>query len=930
MSSHFLIRASCVLALGLAGLLPAQATVTPSPASLAPSPPDVELDWDPAVVRGQLANGLRYYLVPSAKPAREVHLQLLVGAGSLDESASQSGVAHMVEHMVFHASRRYPAGLRAQMDSLGWRMGADYNAMTNFERTAYLLDLKGSKAAQWRDGLTVLEQIAGHAQIPAAGLARERRIVLEEWRGKLGLRERMDAQRRALLRAGSRYPERPTIGTEASILSQPAEALRAFYRQWYVPNNMQLIVVGAIQPAEVAAEIQRLFGALPAASLPARDYYEPVLSEGLRIARVQDEESQSNQLGWVLRRHESASTARGRVLDQMLDRLLRSSQQAQQAVLPDGVESLSSARGPIGRYSQSLGFSARVADGQHRAGLAAIQQWQERLRRDGFGAAEFEAARQRLRADEGAATVRDSEGWLRALGEALGRERPLASPAQARARHNALLDSLSLAELNQQLRAWLASPDQLVFFSAPGLQTLALPSQAELLAEQARLAAAPLPVLPVADSAPALQLPPPPAPGRIAAEQRHADGRLQVWQLGNGDRLVWLRQANPDGRLYWLAESQAGYLRLADRPGWRLQLASQLVEASGLRAQAPASLAAWQKQHRLNLSQQHDATRLRHSGSASAAELGALFQLYQARQMDAWLAPGLWQEGRADLQRQLARPKAAPRPSLAALRYAADPREAEPQLADLDGLSAEALWADWQQLAAQPVSHYLVGEFDEAELRTLVARHLASLPRSASALAAPPALRSGLQLQRAYQGREPQGRLEFVASQPMAWQPQLDAQLALLSRAYYRALKTVLRDEADGVYRVRAELHYEAQRGQVELRVNFTSDPARLDELWARAEAVLSQPARYLDDKLLAELRPAQGGDSRAGEPLSLLERLAQAGPGAAESALARLPSEALDTPALQALAASLAQAEQRALLLVYPQAAQPLAERAP
>lgn len=112
--------------------------------------------------------------------------------------------------------------------------------------------------------LAALSQMVGHASLLQSDLDDERKIILEEWRGKLGVAERMHQQRVQAIRQGSRYPDRPVIGTQATINTMHATLLQDFYQRWYHPSNMRLTVIGDIVPQEVAAEIARQFGALPA------------------------------------------------------------------------------------------------------------------------------------------------------------------------------------------------------------------------------------------------------------------------------------------------------------------------------------------------------------------------------------------------------------------------------------------------------------------------------------------------------------------------------------------------------------------------------------------------------------------------------------------------------------------------------------------
>lgn len=91
----------------------------------------------PQITQGVLDNGLRYTLVPLSGQKQRVDVRLSVDVGSIDEQDDQSGVAHMLEHMVFRASAAYPQGVATQLHQQGWVRAQHYNAMTNYERTVY-------------------------------------------------------------------------------------------------------------------------------------------------------------------------------------------------------------------------------------------------------------------------------------------------------------------------------------------------------------------------------------------------------------------------------------------------------------------------------------------------------------------------------------------------------------------------------------------------------------------------------------------------------------------------------------------------------------------------------------------------------------------------------------------------------------------------
>jgi zinc protease len=99
------------------------------------------LTWDPAVRRGVLPNGIRWFVKKNTKPENRVSLRLAVPVGSTSEADDQQGIAHFVEHMNFNGSAHFKDAdqLVAYLRKIGLRFGADANAYTSFDETVYML-----------------------------------------------------------------------------------------------------------------------------------------------------------------------------------------------------------------------------------------------------------------------------------------------------------------------------------------------------------------------------------------------------------------------------------------------------------------------------------------------------------------------------------------------------------------------------------------------------------------------------------------------------------------------------------------------------------------------------------------------------------------------------------------------------------------------
>ena len=204
-----------------------------------------KIPFDPAVTTGTLPNGLRYYIRKNGRPEKRVTMHLAVKAGSVDETDQQQGLAHFLEHMAFNGTRRFKAGeLIAALESTGARMGPHVNAYTSFDETVYMFQLPTDREGVALKGLQALADFAGGMLLEPAEIDKERGVVIEEWRGGLGVGARLRDQQIPVLYHQSKYAERLPIGKPEVLKSFTRTELRAFYTKWYRPDRMAVIVVG--------------------------------------------------------------------------------------------------------------------------------------------------------------------------------------------------------------------------------------------------------------------------------------------------------------------------------------------------------------------------------------------------------------------------------------------------------------------------------------------------------------------------------------------------------------------------------------------------------------------------------------------------------------------------------------------------------------
>ncbi len=253
---------------------------------------------DPNVKIGKLSNGLTYYIQKNVKPAKKVELRLVVNAGSVLENDNQRGLAHFMEHMSFNGSTHFPKNeLVDFLQKSGVKFGADLNAYTSFDETVYILPIPLEDPAMFDKGMTVLEDWAFNNLFDKTEIEKERGVVLEESRLNKGASERMRQQYFPILFNGSKYANRLPIGTDQTLKTFKPETLKNFYKTWYRPDLMAVIIVGDIDPAEAEKSLQKHFAVYqnPKMAIP-RPSIIPIKARTTQEAMLVTDEEATNTI----------------------------------------------------------------------------------------------------------------------------------------------------------------------------------------------------------------------------------------------------------------------------------------------------------------------------------------------------------------------------------------------------------------------------------------------------------------------------------------------------------------------------------------------------------------------------------------------------------------------------------------------------------
>ncbi len=236
-----------------------------------------------------LDNGLRV-IVKSERQWPVVAVGLVIRAGSGYESADNSGVAHMVEHLLFE-ERNSQEGLGPWVEN----MGGYINGMATRDFT----EVTVAASSQYMDEIIPkLAQSVFAAEFTAEAVAHQRSIVSRELADRLTTTSAL-AEFFAWQIAFTEHPyRRPVPGEPGHINSLGLEAVRGFYNSFYHPNNAALVAVGDVQPDDFFELARQAFGDYPSGQLPDPPASEPPQTEVRTRIEYLEESSTLLEFAW--------------------------------------------------------------------------------------------------------------------------------------------------------------------------------------------------------------------------------------------------------------------------------------------------------------------------------------------------------------------------------------------------------------------------------------------------------------------------------------------------------------------------------------------------------------------------------------------------------------------------------------------------------
>lgn len=509
-----------------------------------------QLPIDEAVRVGHLDNGLTYYIRHNEQPKQRCEFHIAQAVGAVLEEDDQNGLAHFLEHMAFNGTQHFPGkGIITYFESIGVNFGGDINAYTSIDKTVYRL----SNVPTIREGiidsaLLVMHDWACGLLLLPEEIDAERGVIREEWRTRFDANFRLYTQLNYLMYPNSQYGIRNVIGDTAVINNFSYDALRAYYKKWYGPDNQAIIVVGDIDVDAIEAKIKALWADVPEReNRGERPLYTIEDNEAPLIAIVTDPEARNTTLQIQYKHPQLPAELQGTNVAYMVDIIhdlnyrMMTERLNEKLLLPD-----CPFMGAYAFYGEEVKLKDAFTvyyipkEGRETEALNDALLFSEKIHRYGFTSAELERAKTQMLSDietqYNGRTTRENRALAQEYINNFEDGDPIPGIEWEYQTLQALLPMLPLEAVNQTAQQY-AEGFPTIAISGPEKPEVRIPSEDEVLAllDAAKEAQIEAPVEEQVDNTLIKNLP---KAGKIKKTTTDATFGTTTFTLSNGIRVI--------------------------------------------------------------------------------------------------------------------------------------------------------------------------------------------------------------------------------------------------------------------------------------------------------------------------------------------------------------------------------------------------------
>ena len=819
----------------------------------------------PQVITGVLPNGMHYYIRVNHKPEHRAELRLVENAGSVLETDSQQGLAHLCEHMAFNGTKNFPKqDLVNFLERTGVRFGADLNAYTSFDETVYMLQIPTDTEAVFEKGFQVLEDWAHNVTYDSTEIQKERGVVVEEWRLGRGANERMQRVWWPVYMKDSRYAVRIPIGKKEIIENAPQDTLRAFYKKWYRPDLQAVIAVGDFDAAKVEQLIKDHFGNIPKPNTKITRPEYPVPDQSNLLVNVAtDKEAPYTQIQLTYKQPLEEETTVGdyrrSLVEQLFTTMLNNRYQELQQQANPPFTFASAFYGHAARTKDEYGNFCLVSDSGVERGLTTLLTENERIKRYGFTQTELERTEKSMLRDmENTYNERDktdSRDFTYELVDNFLEQEPIPGIEWEYTMQQKLLPTIKLDEVNALASKWITSGKNCVIVvTAPDKPGVKIPSEDQL--KQIYDGMKQMKIDPYVDKAVSDQLmSSTPKGSSVVSEKKVDEFGITEWKLANGARVILKPTDFKNDEILFGAYAFGGSSLYPDHDDMSASNAAQIVNNSGAGDFDNVALNKFMSDKIVNIYSYIGELQQTMNGSFSPKDIATFFQLlyldFTAPRKDQTAFDAFLARQTSFIQNQHNDPTRVLFDTVQVTMYNHNYRYRPNDVNTLKEINLDRAIQIYKERFsdASEYTFFFVGSFSLDQIKPLVETYIGGLPSKNSNETfkdlgiVPP---SGHIEKNVYKGTEPKSYVSLVYNGPFDYNRYNRNEVFALTRLVNIKLRETLREDMSGVYGVSASPQLSKYpRPWYKMSINFGCSPDNVDKLIAAAHTVIDSVKQF-------------------------------------------------------------------------------------
>lgn len=708
--------------------------------------PPVPVDKEVRI--GKLDNGLTYYIRHNEYPKNQVDFYIAQKVGSILEEDNQRGLAHFLEHMCFNGTKNFPGNSMVKwLESVGVKFGYNLNAYTSIDETVYRISSVPTERIGVQDScLMILSDWADGLLLNGKDIDEERAVIHEEWRSQLPPNMRILEKLLPELYPDSRYGHRLPIGTMEVVEHFPHQALRDYYEKWYRPDLQGIVVVGDIDVDRIEGKIKELFSKIEKPVNPAERVYYPVADNEKPIVAFGSDKEQDKYVAQIMFKYDALpDSLKGTMADVTTAYLLdmaqmmlqiRLNELGQKADAPFAAASAFYGEFIMAKTKQAFQFAMLPKGNSFDEGLKAVYREALRAKRGGFTATEYARCRTEYLSQLEKAYNNRNQQENKTLAESYVRnfidKKPIPGIETEYQMMSMIVNQIPVEAVNQVFSQIVSDKNLVVLGMMPAREGEACPKDEDILALLSQVEAeniAPY-VDNVKDEPLVSELP---AAGKVVKENMLSDFGAKEWILSNGAKVILKKTDFKADEINMMAVAKGGTSVYGNDKAADLMFMPAVLEQHGLGSFTNSELTKLMAGKQVSLKVSLDDYVRRLSGNTTPKDLKTYMEMIYMTFIGLTVTPdefiAMQNLYKGVIQNQAQNPNFVFQKKVQEFLYSS-PNKQVFGVSDIEKANREDILSIIREQLANAAEFTFVfsGNFDEAELKTLVEQYIASLP----------------------------------------------------------------------------------------------------------------------------------------------------------------------------------------------------------